>query len=157
CAMPRIFRRSAGPCVFLAALAASFWLTRPAAYIRAEDRDHDGRPDLWRVFDRQGNLARVAVDTHADGRSDVQEYYEHGALVRRESDRDFNDRVDLIQEFDADTAESVRSVEDVDFDGTADVLLLYSHGQPIVAKWATVQAHTSQSGPPRAASDELAT
>ena len=122
-------------CAFacVAAAAASLW---PASYVRTEDHNGDGRPDVWRAYDRHGQLSEVAVDTNFDGRSDVHEYYEHGALVRRESDRDFNDRVDLIEEFDPTTRERVRSVEDVDYDGTADLLVLFQGGRPVFHKWA---------------------
>jgi hypothetical protein len=121
----------AGACV--AAAAVSLW---PAGYVRTEDHNGDGRPDVWRAYDRHGQLSEVAVDTNFDGRSDVHEYYERGALVRRESDRDFNDQVDLIEEFDPATSERVRSVEDVDYDGTADLLVLFQGGQPVFRKWA---------------------
>src|ERR1700733_5200776 len=59
-------------------------------FLRTEDRDGDGRPDVWRTYDRQGRLSEVAIDTNFDGRSDVREFYERSFLVRRESDRDFN-------------------------------------------------------------------
>jgi hypothetical protein len=104
--------------------------------VRTDDKNRDGRPDVWRVYDRQGQLATLAVDTNFDGRSDVREFYERGALVRRESDRDFNDRVDLIQEFDATTRQAVRSVSDVDFDGVADLLVLFQGGKPVYSEWA---------------------
>jgi hypothetical protein len=117
----------------VAAAAAALW---PASYVRTEDHNGDGRPDVWRAYDRHGQLSEVAFDTNFDGRSDVHEYYEHGALVRRESDRDFNDRVDLIEEFDPTTRERVRSVEDVDYDGTADLLVLFQGGRPVFHKWA---------------------
>src|SRR6202521_3362175 len=80
-----------------AAGAASLW--HASGYVRTEDQNGDGRPDVWRVYDRQGLLSEVTADTNFDGRSDVHEYYEHGALVRRESDGDFNGRVDFVQEF----------------------------------------------------------
>jgi hypothetical protein len=117
-----------------AAVAMSLW--PPGGNVRTEDQNGDGRPDTWRLYDRQGQLSDVTVDTNFDGRPDVHEYYERGALVRRESDRDFNDRVDLVQEFDATTREQARSVVDVDFDGTADLLVLFQGGQPVFWKWA---------------------
>ena len=51
--------------------------------------------------------------------------------MRRDSDRDFNDRVDLVQEFDPTTHEHVRTVVDVDSDGTADLLVLFQDGRPV--------------------------
>ena len=107
-----------------------------AGHVRTADQNGDGRLDIWRTYDRHGRLTQVAIDTNFDGRADVQEYYERGALVRRESDRDFNDRIDLVQEFDPTTRERARSVIDVDFDGSADLLVLFQSGQPVFSKWA---------------------
>jgi hypothetical protein len=118
------------------AIGAIAPLWRAAGYVRAEDRNGDGRPDIWNTYDRRGQLAEVTVDTNFDGRSDVHEYYDRGALLRRESDRDFDNRVDLIQEFDPATREHTRSVVDVDFDGTADLLVLFRDGKPVFSKWA---------------------
>jgi hypothetical protein len=124
-----------GLCALACAAAAVSWWPR-GHDVRTEDQNRDGRPDVWRVYDPQGQLATMAVDTNFDGRSDVREYYERGALVRRESDRDFNDRVDLVQEFDATTRQAVRAVSDVDFDGVADLLVLFEGGRPVYSKWA---------------------
>src|SRR4249920_783144 len=92
-------------CVMACAVAAVVSLWPHARDVRTDDQNRDGRPDVWRAYDRQGQLTTVAVDTNFDGRSDVHEYYAGGARVRRESDRDFNDRVDLVQDFDATTRE----------------------------------------------------
>jgi len=122
----------------LSCAAAAIVSSWPAGLdIRTEDQNRDGRPDVWRVYDLQGQVATVARDTNFDGRSDVQEYYDGGALVRRESDRDFNDQIDLVQEFDAGTRESVRSVADVDFDGSADLLVLFNAGRSVYSRWRT--------------------
>ena len=145
-----------------AAAAVSLWPL--AGYVQTEDQNGDGRPDVWRVYDRQHQLSEVAVDTNFDGRSDVHEYYQRGALVRRESDRDFNDRVDLVQEFDPTTREPLRAVVDVDFDGTADLLVLFQGGQPVFSEWAHPVAAAAVSGdrgltadaPARTADDQLA-
>ena len=149
-------------CALACVAAVSLWL--PGGDVRTEDQNHDGRPDVWRAYDRQGQLANVAVDTNFDGRPDVREYYERGALVRRESDRDFNDRIDLVQEFDPSTRELARSVTDVDFDGTADLLLLFKGGQPVFSKWAHPVASAAMGAdvashadaPPRAPDGQLA-
>src|SRR5262249_36266388 len=93
-----------------------------------------GRPDTWRHFDVRGQVTEVDVDTNFDGRPDVEEYYQRGVLVRRESDRNFNGQADLIEEFDAETHHQTRSVVDVDFDGTADLLVLFRDGRPVYSK-----------------------
>ena len=146
-----------------AAAGASLSLWSRAGSLRTEDRNGDGRPDLWRTYDRQGRLSEVAIDTNFDGRSDVHEYYEDGALARRESDRNFDDRVDLVQQFDYTTHEQVRVVEDIDYDGTADLLVLFQGGRPVFSKWAhgvaaAVAIGTSAPHPqvaPRRADDPL--
>src|SRR4051812_13950053 len=58
------------------ALGAGAWPWRPGGDVLTEDQNHDGRPDVWRAYDHQGRLARIALDTNFDGRSDVQEFYE---------------------------------------------------------------------------------
>jgi len=153
--------------VFLCALGAcalgvspSFW--RVGGDVRTEDQNHDGRPDVWRAYDRHGHLARIAVDTNFDGRSDVLEFYESGVLIRREYDRDFNDRVDLVQDFDVQTQQALRAVVDDDFDGTADVLVLFQDGRPVFTKRAALVHRVSTPGaavrraPVRTADDALA-
>ena len=117
----------------LAALAA-VWLPGGRAF--TEDRNHDGRPDVWRSYNADGQLVSIALDTNFDGRSDINEFYDNGALIRRELDRDFNSQVDLVQEFDPATRQIVRSISDIDADGVADVLLLFQNGQPVYSKWA---------------------
>jgi hypothetical protein len=112
---------------FLAAVSTGLavdWTT-------SDDRNGDGRPDIWRTYDRAGHLVEVAVDSNFDGRSDVHEYYTGGDLIRRESDRNFDDRVDLVEEFDTTTHEPVRATIDLDFDGIADVLTLFQDGRPV--------------------------
>jgi hypothetical protein len=90
-----------------------------------EDLNHDGRPDVWCVYDVENHLTEVFRDTNHDGRRDIREYYDQGALVRRESDRDFNNQIDLVEDFDAATGERSRSVMDLDSDGRADLLVLF--------------------------------
>jgi hypothetical protein len=138
----------------LAAFAA-VWL--PAARAFTEDRNHDGRPDVWRSYNANGQLVSVAFDTNFDGRSDVNEFYDNGALVRRELDRDFNNQIDLVQEFDPATRQIARSISDVDADGVADLLLLFQNGRPVYSKWAhrqtTAASEASDAGKSSTAND----
>ena len=121
----------------LGAVTLAGVLRMPAADVRSDDRNKDGRPDVWRSYDQRGRLTQVALDTNFDGRSDVEEYYDAGVLVLRKSDRDFNDRVDLVEEFDRTTQEMVRSVADANFDGVADRLVLFQQGQAVYTKALT--------------------
>jgi hypothetical protein len=126
---------------------AACWLWPGSDAVRTDDRNGDGRPDVWRTYDRQGRLVDVAIDSNFDGRSDVHEYYVRGELVRRESDRNFDDRIDLVEEFDATSHERVRSVVDSDFDGIADLLVLYQAGRPVFSKYAPSAARHEERRP----------
>jgi hypothetical protein len=132
---------------FIAALAAS---GRPTARVRlqTEDTNHDGRPDVWRQYDDRGLLTHVAIDSNFDGVPDREEDYDHGALVRRETDRNFDRRTDLVEEFDRVTSERVRTIVDVDYDGAADLLVLFQNGQPVHSEW-TRSGPSGHAGPPR--------
>jgi hypothetical protein len=110
----------------------STWVT--ARRVGVADLNGDGRSDVWRTYDRNGDVVEVAIDSNFDGRSDVHEFYAGGQLVRRESDRNFDDRVDLVEEFDGSNVE--RSVSDTDFDGRADLLTLFQGGRAIFSKLA---------------------
>src|SRR5690242_5530553 len=122
----RRFRR---PIVLLSVLccaaAAGVELWAAARCVLTEDRNGDGAPDLWRRYDTSGQLTRVELDNNFDSAPDIEEFYEHGVLVRRESDRNFNGQVDLVEEFDTETHNETRSLVDDDYDGIADILVLF--------------------------------
>jgi hypothetical protein len=84
-----------------------------------------------------GDLVERHLDTNGDGRADVVEYYANGVLLRRDSDRDFNGVTDLVEDFDAQTQQRVRLIVDQDYDGTADLLLLFRDGQAVVSERAS--------------------
>ena len=123
-------------CVVSCATLTAVEIWPGARDVRTTDQNGDGRPDVWRHFDARGEVTEVDRDTNFDGKPDVEEYYERGALVRRESDRNFNGQADLIEEFDADTHGQTRSVIDIDYDGTADLLILFRDGRPVFSKRA---------------------
>jgi hypothetical protein len=127
--------------VCLTAGLGSAWL--PSSRTRTEDLNSDGRPDVWRAYGRDGRIASVAVDTNFDGRSDVEELYENGVLVRRQTDRDFDDQIDLVQDFDPATRQIVRSLTDVNADGVADLLVLFQDGTPVFSKWMSAGARVA--------------
>ncbi len=133
--------------VCASALTASLWPS--AEMVRTEDQNHDGRPDIWRFYDRHGQLTRVEFDTNFDGRSDRRDYYRDGTLTRSESDRNFDNQIDLIEEFDLTGKEHVRSIVDADFDGSADLLVLFEDGRPVHCEWSTpTRLHTASSSTP---------
>jgi hypothetical protein len=118
------------------AAAAALTLWSAVQHVRTADQNGDGRPDVWRHFDARGQITRIDVDSNFDGKPDIEEYYERGVLVRRESDRDFNGQADLVEEFDASTHGQTRAVVDVDYDGTADLLVLFRDGRPVYSTTA---------------------
>jgi hypothetical protein len=98
--------------VLLAANGAVPWPTaRPS--LLTDDRNHDGRPDVWRWYDADGRLVRVEIDSNFDARPD-----------------------DVV-ELDPDTSEVVREDIDTNLNGSADVLRLYAHGTVAYSESAT--------------------
>lgn len=150
---PRGFQWIAVVCMIAltAGAVVQSWPVGPR--LRAEDRDGDGRPDVWRIYDQQGQLVEIDLDTNRDGRPDVQEHYRHGVLVRRESDRNFNGQIDLVEEFGSPGVEPVRELIDVDYDGSADLLILFQNGRPVAVKEApkavSAPAQTRAAAPAR--------
>jgi hypothetical protein len=100
-----------------------------------EARSQDGQPEVWESHPDVDESV-VAFDTNLDGRPDERLHYRNGDLVSLEADSDFDNRVDIVEEFDPITHEVVRSLIDVDEDGRADVLVLRQDGQPVFEKWA---------------------
>lgn len=96
-----------------------------------EDRNRDGRPDVWVVY-RDGQrveqredpkLARLDEATGGDGRFDLVSFYERDALVRQEGRTACGDRTDVwIRYRDGQKAEQA---EDHDCDGRPDMRFVY--------------------------------
>jgi hypothetical protein len=107
-----------------------------AGDLRTTDQNGDGRADIWRSYDSSGRLTEIDIDSNFDGSPDIREIYQQGVLVRRESDRNFNGQTDLIEEFDPTTHGQTRSVVDTDYDGIADLLVLFRDGRPAFSKRA---------------------
>jgi len=124
-------------CVVSVATIAAVEIWPSRRNVQTTDQNGDGRPDVWRHFNAHGQVTQVDVDSNFDGKPDIEEYYEHGVLVRRESDRNFNGQADLVEEFDVATHGQTRSIIDVDFDGSADLLVLFHDGRPVFTKRAS--------------------
>src|SRR6266849_1888032 len=112
--------------------------------MQTEDTNHDGRPDIWRYYDARGELTHISIDTNFDGHPDREEQYSRGSLWRRETDRNFDERVDLVEEFDPATHEHLSSTVDVDFDGCADLRVLFADGRPVHSEWAKPVAEAAR-------------
>src|ERR1700691_2649322 len=101
-------RRVALVCVLACAAVAAVSSWTAPGRVRMEDRNGDGRPDVWRHYDQWGSLTEVAIDSNFDGRTDVYEYYDQGALVRRESERNFKGQNAILEKFGGDTHANLR-------------------------------------------------
>lgn len=127
-------------------LAAALLLATPllaAPKTETKDADGDGKIDQWFQYDEAGHLKTTAKDTNQDGNPDTfTEMLKGRALVLRESDRNFDGRVDRrwLTEWDANKRlmtgmsrnntpqytivpgyKTLWSEEDNDFDGKIDV------------------------------------
>jgi hypothetical protein len=131
-------------CVLSCASVAAIGVWPARRDIQTVDQNGDGRPDVWRTYDSRGQLTKIAVDSNYDGSPDIEEYYQQGVLVRRESDRNFNGQTDLVEDFDPQTHGHTRSVVDVDYDGTADILVLFRDGRPVFSKRAAALRRIAQ-------------
>jgi len=134
-------------CLVACATVAVIDVWPPARHVRTEDQNGDGRPDVWRRYDGRWQLIEVDVDSNFDGTPDIEEYYERGVLVRRESDRNFNGQADFVEEFDAQTRRRTRSLVDEDYDGTADLLVLFQDGRPVPLKRTGAPVRTGSTMP----------
>jgi len=143
-------------CVVSCATVAAVAIWPVGRDVRTTDQTGDGRPDVWRHFDASGQVTEVDVDTNFDGQPDIAEFYERGILIRRESDRDFNGQTDLVEEFDAATHAQTRSVVDIDFDGTADLLVLFRDGRPVFSKRTKLSERAPRAAAHHPATNQLA-
>jgi hypothetical protein len=138
----------------IAAVLSGLWADVANVRVATRDTNRDGRPDVWQYYDRHGALLHIDIDTNFDGRADIQESYAGGQLVRRESDLNFDDRIDTVDEFDAVTGARIRTVVDEDFDGRADLEVLLSGGVPVFSNRSTAPRRTALQRPGARQSDE---
>ena len=62
-----------------------------------QDTNKDGKPDLWASYDKGGYLTVAADDSeHRDGRPHHWRYFRAGKVYRREWDRNFDNKADLV-------------------------------------------------------------
>jgi hypothetical protein len=68
-----------------------------------------------------------ALDVNGDGRPDIRTVMRGGHAYCRESDANFDGRVDIVRFFD-DQGRPTRVEDDYDFDGRVDVVAIYQNG-----------------------------
>lgn len=82
------------------------------------DINGDGRVDIVNFYGDKETIERVAMDMDFDGRVDQWNYYEKGAIVRKERDLDYNNRPDLWVYYEK--GKIVRKERDTNGDGKID-------------------------------------
>lgn len=123
----------------------AFWLFLPPA-LQTEDRNGDGRSDVWRWYDSKGQLIRVEVDTNFDGRPDWLAEYHDNRITRIRIDSNYDNRIDEEIDFDAQTGAIVSDTIDVDRDGRADVRRLYARGTVVYSERAPANPAAAKVG-----------
>lgn len=65
----------------------------------SEDRNFDGRKDIWHSYDNRGVIERSKADDSFDGDIDAWYEYSNGVVSIRRMDLDHNNKIDLIEEY----------------------------------------------------------
>jgi len=100
------------------ATSLSFPLVIQPGRSLVEDRNRDGRADVWRYFDRDGELIRVLRDRNFDGYVDTRETFDSNRVVSRAVDQNFDRRFDPV------LTTRVSTIDDVTYDVIAQPFLL---------------------------------
>ena len=82
------------------------------------DMTWDGKIDLWRYFDVDGNTEKEEWDTDFDGKVDETRFFAHGVLIRSECDRNNDGKPDVIRYYKDGKLE--RKESDTNEDGQVD-------------------------------------
>lgn len=90
------------------------------------DQNFDGRIDIERFYDDEGQLTRDTVDMDFDGKIDVSGFYEGGKLVRKEKDKGHDGTPDLFRHYKDGVL--LRLEADTDDDGVIDYWEYYKNG-----------------------------
>jgi hypothetical protein len=91
------------------------------------DINFDGKIDVVRNFNKRGDVVSEHMDMDFDGRVDVVNFFEGGAVTRKEYDTNFDSKVDIWRYFEANVV--VRKEADRDFDGKIDYWEYYEDGR----------------------------
>jgi hypothetical protein len=100
---------------------------------KSEDRNGDGRPDAWWVYEG-GQIVKFSEDRNYDGRPDSWVIYSNGIIQSDEDDTDFDGRPDVW--FDYEHGEATRRREDLDYDGRPDSETRYVARLPVTTVFA---------------------
>ncbi len=96
------------------------------------DLNHDGKPDMYEYYDKEGALRRREADYDANGTIDSIEDYELGRLVERELDTTGQQRIDTWEFYDS-TGKLVRRERDSTNDGRIDQWAIFDGQHQTIA------------------------
>ncbi|MBU1912467.1 MAG: hypothetical protein KKB22_02905 [Candidatus Omnitrophica bacterium] len=65
---------------------------------RTADRNNDGKPDTWIIYDGKGSRT-TQVDLNFDGKPDMYSYYQNGQRVKLEVDVNYDGKLDQVNEY----------------------------------------------------------
>jgi hypothetical protein len=88
------------------------------------DRDFDGEPDYFILYDEDANKIEEALDYNFDGEMDDFYYYENDVMIRREIDSNYDGFVDIYVYLYEGVY--IKKIErDTDYDGEIDFIKDY--------------------------------
>jgi hypothetical protein len=93
------------------------------------DRDYDGKLDFWITYGEKGQR-KTEIDLNFDGRADMYTYYQYGQRVKLEIDTDYDGKFDQISEYrDGKTVKMQRTGKDGKLETIFDISDRYSPQQ----------------------------
>jgi len=87
------------------------------------DQNGDGQWEQTIIFDKQGQMTKVLIDTNGDGKTDCKQFYENGKLARVEQDRNYDGKTDARLVYA--NGKQIRSLLDNDGDGRFETQLRF--------------------------------
>lgn len=99
----------------------------PVVFRKEVDVNFDGRIDLIRTFSADEELLVERLDHDFDGRIDVVNYFEQGAIVRKEYDTNYDATIDMWRYYDQGMVS--RKEADLNYDGRVDYWEYFEQGQ----------------------------
>jgi antitoxin component YwqK of YwqJK toxin-antitoxin module len=90
------------------------------------DLNFDGRKDLFRYYNDEGEVIQEEIDLDFDGKIDVTVSFENGEIVEQQYDTDYDNIVDIWIYFEGGVP--IRAEHDSDKDGKIDTWEYYKEG-----------------------------
>src|SRR3989338_8228935 len=66
---------------------------------KTEDKNNDGKPDMWIYYDENKRPVKIENDRNFDGRPDMYSYYQYSQRIKLEIDSDYDGKLDQVNEY----------------------------------------------------------